>query len=123
MDKVDGAHIGTKAGGGWRPDPHTPGVAAHVREAKWRIILLLSLAELLGMSVWFSASAVVPALTVAWNLNDTGRAWLTMSVQVGFVVGALASALVNLADRVSARRLLASSSLLAALATALIPIF
>ena len=30
---------------------------------KWRTLLLLSLAELLGMAVWFSASAVVPALT------------------------------------------------------------
>lgn len=32
---------------------------------KWRTLLLLSLAELLGMAVWFSASAVVPALTEA----------------------------------------------------------
>jgi hypothetical protein len=41
---------------------------------KWRTLLLLSLAELLGMasrfagSVWFSASAVVPALTTSWFL-------------------------------------------------------
>jgi len=55
---------------------------------KWRTLLLLALAELLGMSVWFSASAVVPALTQAWALDDAGRAWLTMSVQIGFVIGA-----------------------------------
>ena len=55
---------------------------------KWRTLLLLALAELLGMAVWFSASAVVPALTTAWGLNDSGRAWLTLSVQIGFVVGA-----------------------------------
>ena len=41
------------------------------------------------MSVWFSASAVVPELTQLWHLDDSGRAWLTMSVQIGFVVGAL----------------------------------
>jgi MFS family permease len=83
-------------------------------------LLLLALAELLGMATWFSASAVVPALTRAWQLDESGRAWLTMSVQVGFVVGAFGSALLNLADRVSARILLTLSSVLAGLATALI---
>jgi nitrate/nitrite transporter NarK len=77
-------------------------------KSKWRTLLLLSLAELLAMAVWFSASAVVPALTSAWNLTDSGRAWLTMSVQIGFVVGAFGSAILNLADRVSARWLLAA---------------
>ena len=90
-------------------------------QTKWPTLLLLSLAELLGMAVWFSASAVVPALTSVWGLNDSGRAWLTMSVQIGFVVGALGSAILNLADRVPAHRLFAASAFLAALATALIP--
>ena len=89
---------------------------------KWPRLLLISLAELLGMSVWFSASAVVPALTSAWQLDDSGRAWLTMSVQIGFVAGALGSALLNLADRVPSRWLFTGSALLAALATALIPL-
>jgi MFS family permease len=88
---------------------------------KWPTLLLLALAALLGMSVWFSASAVVPALTAAWNLDDAGRAWLTMSVQIGFVAGAFGSALLNLADRIPARFLFAISALLAALATAAIP--
>jgi MFS family permease len=88
---------------------------------KWRTLLLLSLAELLGMSVWFSASAVVPALTEAWELSDAGRAWLTMSVQIGFVVGALSSAIFNLADRFSARWFFTFASLFAGVATALIP--
>lgn len=90
---------------------------------KWRTLILLSIAELLGMSVWFSASAVVPALTQAWSLDDSGRAWLTMSVQVGFVVGAFASALFNLSDLIPARQLFTASALLAALSTAMIPWF
>ncbi len=89
---------------------------------KWRVILFLALAELLAMSVWLSASAVVPALSSAWHLTDSGRAWLTMSVQLGFVVGALGSAVLNLADRVPAARLFAVSAVLAAVATALIPL-
>jgi MFS family permease len=90
---------------------------------KWRTLFLLSFAELLGMSVWFSASAVVPALTDAWGLDDAGRAWLTMSVQIGFVVGAFGSAVLNLADRIPARWLFAGSAVLAGVATALIPLF
>jgi MFS family permease len=88
---------------------------------KWPTLLWLSLATLLAMATWFSASAVVPALTTAWNLDEAGRAWLTMSVQLGFVVGALGSALLNLADRISARYLFSLSAFLAAAATALVP--
>jgi MFS family permease len=89
--------------------------------AKWRTIMLLAIAELLGMAVWFSASAVVPALTEAWSLNDSGRSWLTMSVQAGFVIGAFVSTLLNLSDIIPAPRLISVSSFLAALSTALIP--
>lgn len=55
---------------------------------KWQVVSLLALAEFLAMSLWFSASAVTPALTTAWNLTSGGAAWLTMSVQIGFVAGA-----------------------------------
>jgi MFS family permease len=88
---------------------------------KWPTLLWLALATLLAMATWFSASAVVPALTRAWDLDEAGRAWLTMSVQLGFVVGALGSALLNLADRVPTRRFFTLSALLAATATALVP--
>jgi MFS family permease len=44
-----------------------------------------------------------------------------MSVQLGFVIGAFGSALLNLADRLPSRRLFAASSLLAGASTALIP--
>jgi MFS family permease len=90
---------------------------------KWRTIILLSIAELLGMAVWFSASAVVSSLAQAWSLDDSGRAWLTMSVQAGFVIGAFGSALLNLSDIIPAPRLIAVSSFLAAAATVLIPLF
>ena len=90
---------------------------------KWPTLVLLSIATLLGMSVWFSASAVVPQLTLLWRLDDSGRAWLTMSVQIGFVVGALGSSLLNLADRLPARWMMSISAALAALATASIAAF
>jgi MFS family permease len=65
--------------------------------------LLLGLSLVLGMSTWFSASAVVPQLRPLWDLSDSAAAWLTISVQLGFVLGALLSSALNLADIVSAR--------------------
>jgi MFS family permease len=98
------------------------GTADPILKGKWRVLLLLSLAELLAMAVWFSASAVVPALSQAWSLSDSGRSWLTMSVQMGFVAGAFGSAIFNLADRIPARWMFTASALLAGAATALIPL-
>jgi MFS family permease len=90
---------------------------------KRRTIALLSLAELLGMAVWFSASAVVPSLTEEWSLTDGGRAWLTISVQIGFVVGAFGSAVFNLADRFPSRIMFSTTAILAGVSTAFIPFF
>jgi MFS family permease len=89
---------------------------------KWRNVSLLALAALLGMSVWFSASAVVPQLTLEWKLSGALQSWLTTSVQIGFVAGALLSALLTLSDRLPAQRLLAVSALAAAAFNAAIPL-
>lgn len=89
---------------------------------KRQALALLALTELAAMSVWFSASAVVPALAGEWALSGSAQAWLTMSVQLGFVAGAFGSALLNLADRVPARGLFAASSLAAGLVTLAIPL-
>ena len=59
------------------------------------------------MSLWFSASAVVPQLAEEWSLSTSMQAWMTMSVQLGFVAGALFSAILNLSDRFSAPRVVA----------------
>jgi len=75
------------------------------------------------MGLWFSASAVAPELRDVWHLTDAGTAWLTMSVQLGFVAGALLSAILTLADVWDPRRLIAVSALLAAAATAGIAAF
>lgn len=90
---------------------------------KWKNLWLLSLAELLAMSLWFSASAVIPQLTDAWDLSGGQQSWLTMSVQIGFVVGALISAALNLADRVAIQQVFALSALAGALFNAGIALF
>ena len=86
-------------------------------------LALLALVDLLAMSLWFSASAVVPELREAWGLDDSGAAWLTTSVQLGFATGAVLSALLTLSDVWDPRRLIAGSALLGAAATAAIAVF
>jgi len=83
-------------------------------------LAVLAVGVLLIKALWFSASAVVPQLAQVWSLSGSERAWLTMSVQLGFVVGALFSAFLNLADRFDLTRMLVASGLLATLANALI---
>jgi len=75
------------------------------------------------MAVWFSASAVLPQLTAEWSLTASQRAWMTVSVQLGFVAGALVSAALNLADRIDARTLIAGSALAGGAANAAILLF
>ena len=59
---------------------------------KGRHLAVLAISVLLVKALWFSASAVIPQLAGAWQLDGSQRAWLTMSVQLGFVAGALARA-------------------------------
>ena len=90
---------------------------------KWRNLWLLTISVLLAKGLWFSAPAVVPQLTLEWNLTGNQQSWLTMTVQAGFVIGALISATVNLADRVQPQYLLAASALVGALFNAAIALF
>ncbi len=83
---------------------------------------VLALAELLAMTLWFSASAVVPQLTGEWNLTGGQKAWMSMSVQIGFVAGAMVSAALNLADRFDSRHLFFGSTLAGAAVNAAIPL-
>ncbi len=83
--------------------------------SRWRTLALLAIAELLGMSLWFSGSAVVPALTKEWNLTEGAASWLTLSVQLGFVAGTLLSALLNLPDVISPRHLFTVTAIAAAI--------
>jgi MFS family permease len=85
---------------------------------KWKNLLLLAIAELLAMCLWFSASAVVPQLTQEWKLSGGQQSWLTMSVQLGFVLGALISAALNLADQFAVQRLFALAAIAGAVCNA-----
>ena len=82
------------------------------------MLLLVAVAEVLGMSLWFSATAAAPSIASEFQLQPGTMAWLTMAVQGGFVVGTLVTAVTNLADAVNARRLFALGCLAGAAANA-----
>ena len=88
-----------------------------------RQLAAIAAVQVLVMATWFSASAVVPALRAGWQLTAGGAVWLTASVQLGFVTGAVTAAVLNLADRVPAHRLVAVCALVASAATACVAAF
>jgi MFS family permease len=91
--------------------------------ARWRTLALLGIAELLSMSLWFSGSAVVPALAREWQISSSEANWLTLSVQLGFVAGTLLSALFNLPDIISPRHLFTLTAIAGAIVNAAFGLF
>src|SRR5215813_3097614 len=63
-----------------------------------RVLFLLSLAELLAMSLWFTGTAVIPQITKLWHSDLALGSWLTIAVQIGFSIGAVTFALFNIPD-------------------------
>lgn len=82
---------------------------------KWATLGVTGLAVILSLTTWFSATAILPELREALSLTPQTAAWLTNAVQAGFVLGALVSALLSLADVIPLTRLMAMASLAAAL--------
>ena len=83
-------------------------------------VAIIAVAQVAAMALWFSASAVIPALVAEFRLSGFAQAALTSGVQAGFVLGCLVSALTGIADRIDSRRLFAASACLGAVANALL---
>lgn len=111
----------TMGGGGAHGTAPTPPIdALDASPRAWRMLALLALAEMLGMALWFAASAAAPQLTARWSLSPAQVGGLATAVQLGFVLGTALSAVLNLADLVPARRLFAVSAVLGAAANLLL---
>lgn len=83
----------------------------------WSLTFLV-LAETAALSLWFSASAVLPTLAGSHDLSPFQQGLFTSAVQLGFVAGSLTSALLGLADRFDPRRFFAISAIIAVAANA-----
>ncbi len=86
--------------------------------AQRRALAAIAGAQLLALTLWFSASAVAPQLEELWNLSSGQTAGLTLAVQLGFVAGALVLAITGLPDVVSSRTIFVTTALLGAAANA-----
>ena len=86
-------------------------------------IAVIAASQVAAMTLWFSATAIIPALQAEQGLDAATASLFTSAVQLGFVVGTLASAFFGLADRFDPRRLFMGSALVAAAANAAILLF
>ena len=79
------------------------------------VLIWVTLAEVLAMSLWFSASAVSSTLATVMKLVPYQIPWITASVQIGFVVGAMLSAIFGIQDRINPRLMFPVSAVLASI--------
>jgi len=89
-------------------------------QLKIRSISLLIVAEILAMSLWFVSAAILGDMSREANLSAGVQAALSSAVQAGFVVGAILSATLGIADRFDPKKVFAFFSIVAATANALL---
>lgn len=94
-----------------------------VAAQKWRSVLLLAICQVLALSLWFSATAVIPVLKSEYGLSGLQASFFSSAVAIGFVCGTLISAILSLADRIPPKIFFAAATLTAALANAAIVLF
>ena len=94
--------------------PLPPGAGRYAASSKTASVLLLVLAEMAGMSLWFVSAAILPDMVREAGVSATRQALLSSSVQAGFVLGALVVSISGIADRLDPRRVFAASAFLAA---------
>ena len=82
------------------------------------MLAVVCVAQFLGMTLWFSATAVTPLLIDEFAISEAHAPWLTMAVQAGFVAGTLFSALTNIADTLNSRTLMFAGALIGGAANA-----
>ncbi|WP_133646213.1 MFS transporter [Paraburkholderia flava] len=78
-------------------------------------VATISLAQLFGTSLWFSANSAAGDLMHAWHASAADIGWLTSAVQAGFIAGALGISIGGLADRFRASSIFVCSAILGAL--------
>jgi MFS family permease len=87
---------------------------------RFTAIATIAVCQVAAMALWFSASAIVPALKATGAIDPHSASLFTSAVQAGFVAGTLTSAFLGLADRIDPRKFFMASALVAAGANAAI---
>lgn len=87
-----------------------------------QVLPIIIFSQFAGTSLWFAGNAVMSSLQQDLALPPASLGWMTSTVQLGFITGTLAFALLALADRFSPVRLFLFCALLAATCTAAIAV-
>jgi len=87
---------------------------------RWSVLVVTGVALVLSLTTWYSATAIVPELTLLMSLSLSQVAWFTNGVQVGFVVGALSLSLLSLLDIYKSSTIMAMSACIAGIANAIL---
>lgn len=92
------------------------------------ILPLIVAAQFAGTSLWFAGNAVLSDLVEDWEddgveIPESAHSHLASVVQLGFIVGTLISALLNLADRFRPSHVFLWSAIMGATLNALIPVW
>ena len=84
------------------------------------VLALISICLIGALGTWFSATVILPELTLRAQLGESQQVWLTNAVQLGFVLVAVLIAFFNISDSMSLTVLIALSCSLAAVANLLL---
>lgn len=84
------------------------------------ILFVIVVAQFMCTSLWFAGNAALPQLGLKLQLTNSDLAWMTSSVQLGFIVGTLTYAFWMIADRFNASSVFLISAVLGALCNFLI---
>jgi MFS family permease len=83
-----------------------------------RILPAIIFSQFTGTSLWFAGNAVLPDLSRIWNLSPDALGYMTSSVQLGFIAGTLAFAVLAISDMFSPRKIFLACALVGALCNA-----
>ncbi len=84
------------------------------------VIIVLVFSAFAGSSLWFSSNAILNELNLAIPNSTLNVSDITSAVQLGFIIGTLTFALLNISDRFAAGQVFFISSILGSLSNALI---
>ncbi len=93
--------------------PHLP---------KALLLAIIVAAQIAGSAQWFAGNAVTAELIARWELPQSFLAQVTLSVQLGFIIGTLIFAALSISDRLPSRLVFFVSCLLAGGGTLALPL-
>jgi MFS family permease len=88
-----------------------------------RILPTIIFSQFAGTSLWFAGNAVLPDLQRLWGLSPDALGYMTSSVQLGFIAGTLAFAILAITDIYSPRKIFLICSLIGAFCNAGVYLF